>query len=258
MKKTVLALAIAFILCGCGSGEPVPEAEPASAPEVETEATPTPAPGFGVEEYFTAEETEHELQFVEFEDEYLGLLGFQIFLPEDWHYGIVESPEGVGEMGVDIWPSGSGGEVLSLRYYPEPFGVCGTGLAEAEGELPGTGKLRAGYYDGHDYPSFISFYDSPGQWVLLNNMGEGWNAHWSDIEKILGSLVLDPGVVRMSLVDEIAAQYDGIAHDYLRKSFDIHSGEFTVDFCRMGGETVDSIVISSQGGVLEHGDTNYR
>lgn len=242
MKRSFLLLVLVFMLAGCKSH--VSDALPS--------ATPTSAPEFGVQEYYTAEETEHELQFVEYKDEYLGLLGFRLFLPADWHYGIVDSPEGVGEMGIDFWPPGSGGDVLSLRYYPEPFGVCGTGLVETEGELPGTGKLRVGYYDGQDYPSFISFYDSPGGWVLLNDMGEGWNAHWPEIEKILGSLVLDPGVVRMSYVDEVAVQYEDIDYDYLRKSFDIHTGEITVDFCRMGGEVVHTILVSSMGGLLEY------
>lgn len=223
MKKTLMVMLLALMLTACGVKSPEkPVAEP----------TPSPAPEFAVENGFTAEENEQELQFVEYEDEYLGLLSFSMYLPADWHYGIVECVPETGERGIDFWPPGSGGEVLRLRYYPEPFGVCGTGLVETEGELPGTGKLRVGCYDGRDYPSFISFYDSPGQWVLLNNMEEGWNAHWSDIEKILGSLVLDPGVVRMSLVDEIAAQYEGIAHDYLRKSFDIHN-EGRLRRCRM-------------------------
>lgn len=253
MKKAIIALAFFLILCACGRPETEIETEPVSSPDLETVPVPTAAPDFGVQEYFTAEEMEYELQFVEYKDEYLGLLGFQMFLPADWHYGIVECIPETGERGIDFWPPGSGGEVLRLRYYPEPFGVCGTGLVEAEGELPGTGKLRAGYYDGRDYPSFISFYDSPGGWVLLNDMGEGWNAHWPEIEKILSSLVLDAGVVRMSLVDEIAAQYEGISYDYLRKSFDIHTGEITVDFCRMGGEAVQTITVSSMGGILDDG-----
>lgn len=254
MKKLIIVLAFMLILSGCGRTEAIINTESATEPEIETVPTPTAAPDFGVQEYFTAEEMEHELQFVEYRDEYLGLLGFQMYLPSDWYYGIVECIPELGERGIDFWPNGSGGEVLSLRYYPEPFGVCGTGLVEAEGELPGTGKLRVGYYDGRDYPAFISFYDSPGGWVLLNNMGEGWNAHWPDIERILSSLVLDPGVVRMSYVDEIAAQYEELSYDYLRKSFDIHTGEFTVDFCRMGGEAVHTIAVSSQGGKLEDGE----
>jgi len=254
MKKMIIVLALTLILCGCGRGETEIETVPNPAPEVETLPTPTPAPDLGVQEYFTAEEMNYQLQFVEYKDEYLGLLGFQMFLPDDWHYGIVEYIPDVGERGIDFWPTGSGGEVLSLRYYPEPFGVCGTGLVEAEGDLPGTGKLRVGYYDGRDYPSFLSFYDSPGAWVLNNGLGEGWNAHWTEIEKILGSLVLDPGVIRMAVADEIAHQWEDIDYDYLRKSFDIHTGEITVDFCQMGGEAVHTIVISSMGGLLEDGE----
>ncbi len=244
MKKIVYSIIIfALFISGC------------SQPAAESEPTPTPAPEFGVQEYFTPEEMEYELQFVEYRD---GLLSFQMFLPDDWHYGILECIPAVGERGIDFWPPGSGGEVLSLRYYPEPFGVCGTGLTETEGELPGTGKLRVGYYDGRGYPSFISFYDSPGAWVLLNNIGEGWNAHWTEIEKILGSLVLDGGLIRMSAAEEIALEWSDTEYDYIRKSFDIHNGEITVEFCAIGGETEDEIVISCMGGVLEYGDTDYR
>jgi len=66
--------------------------------------------------------------------------------------------------------------------------------------------------------------------------------------------VLDPGVIRMAVADEIAHQWEDIDYDYLRKSFDIHTGEITVDFCQMGGEAVHTIVISSMGGLLEDGE----
>ena len=240
MKKAaaVTALIIALMLSACGVVGPFTETM------YEEEPTPAAAPEFAVEEYFTAAEMEHELQFVEYSQ---GHCGFQLFLPEGWNYGIVEYNAHVGELGVDIWPDGSGDGRLSLRHYSSPFGVCGTGLVETEGELPGTGKLRIGYYDGRDYPSFISFYDSPGGWVLTNDLGSGWTAHGEEIEKILGSLVLDPGAMRVSAAEELAMEQCLWDYDYLRTEFDIHSGDIRVGFVKYGGELQASVCLEKIG-----------
>ena len=236
-KKTAIALLLsAFILSACGNFGPLTET-------MYKEEVPAPAaPEFAVEEYFAPEEMEHELQFVECYD---GYAGFQIFLPGDWYYEIVEPSEENAEFGLDFWPSGSGDGRVRLRCYDGMFGVCGTGLAEAEGELPGTGKLRAGYYDGREYPSFIGFHDSPGGWALTNDMGSTWIAHEAELEKILGSLVLDPGVIRMSFAEEIAADMADEKYDYFRTEFDRESGEISLTPYRMGagGKALEPIVL---------------
>lgn len=233
-KRAVLVIIFALLLSACAVGPftetmYVQEDEPATAPE------------FEAREYYSPEEMEHTLQFVEYG---YGHAGFQLFLPRDWNYSIVEYNADAGEFGIDFWPDGSGERKLRLRYYSSAFGVCGTDLVEREGELPGTGKLRVGYYDGQDYPSFISFYDSPGGYALMNELGSGWNAHWEEIEKILSSLVLDPGVMRVSVAEEIAQ--DSCVwedYDYLRTDFDILSGSFTVEFVKMGGEKQATVIL---------------
>ena len=238
MKKSIVALIIAsLLLSACASG-------PFTETMYVEEPTPTPAPEFAVEKYYTAEEMEHQLQFAEYYD---GFAGFQIFMPENWHYEIIESDPESGEFGLDFRPSGSGGGKLSLRCYGGMFGVCGTGLVEAEGELPGTGKLRVGYYDGRDYPSFIGFYDSPGGWALTNDMGEAWKAHEGEIEKILSSLVLDPGCMRVSTAEKLALENSDVYHDYLQTDFDRESGNLRVKFVRMGGQVQQTVAFEKSG-----------
>ena len=243
MKK-LMAFIIVFtlLLSACSVGPftvtMYVEEEPVAA------ATPTPAPEFGMDESFTAEEMEHELQFVEHYD---GYAGFQLFLPEDWYYEIIETDAETGEFGLNFWPSGSGGGKLSLRCYGGMFGVCGTGLAESEGELPGTGKLRVGYYDGREYPSFIGFYDAPAGWALTNDMGESWLAHEVEIEKILASLVLDPGVMRVSVAEEMALENCNVYHEYLQTDFDRENGNIKVKFVRMGGSVQAGVSFEKSG-----------
>ncbi len=246
MKKTaiiILLLLAAVLLTACGGVGLFTESMYVAEP------TPSPAPKFGVQEYYTPEEMEHELQYVEY---YHGYGGFEIFLPADWYYEVVEWSEESPEFGLDFWPSGSGDGRLRLRYYDGMFGVCGTGLVEAEGELPGTGKLRVGYYDGMDYPNFIGFYDSPGGWALVNDMGSVWNSHTAEIERILGSLALDPGVIRVSEAETIAQEAIDRSYDYLRTEFDIESGEISVKPFLMGsgGGAIGEVVLDKEGSIL--------
>lgn len=245
MKKTIAIMTVcAMLLSACAVG-PFTETmyvdeEPMAAPQ------PVSVPEFAVDDYYTPEEMEHALQFVEHYD---GFAGFQIFLPGDWHYEIVEPSEENPEFGLDFWPGGSGTGRLRLRCYDGAFGVCGTGLVESEGELPGTGRLRAGYYDEAEYPSFISFYDSPGGWVLMNDTGGTWIAHEAELEKILSSLVLDPGVMRVSKAEELAREECDEYHNYLRTTFDHESGNILVEFVRTGtgGGTQASVNFEKNG-----------
>ena len=246
MKKTLISILVltVLLLSACAVG---PFTETMYVEEEPTaEPMPAAAPEFAVDDYYTPEEMEHALQFVEHYD---GFAGFQIFLPEDWHYEIVELSEENTEFGLDFWPGGSGTGRLRLRCYDGSFGVCGTGLAESEGELPGTGKLRAGYYDGAEYPSFFGFYDSPGGWVLMNDMGGTWLAHEAELEKILSSLVLDPGVIRVSKAEELAREECDVYHNYLRTTFDHESGNILVEFVRTGtgGGTQASLSLEKAG-----------
>ncbi len=230
MKKTLVLIifSLSALLCSCGVG---PFTETMYVEEPTAEPTPSPAPEFAMDEYYSAEEMNNELQFVEYSH---GYAGFQIFLPQDWYFEVLEWDEESRVFGLDFWPSGSGNGSLRLRCSAEPFGVCGTGLVEVEGELPGTGKLRVGYYDGREYPSFIVFYDSPATWVLTNDMGNTWNANSDEIKKILGSLVLDPGAMRVSEAEKLALENCDVSHDYLRTEFEHESGNIIVEFVRMG------------------------
>ena len=109
MKKAAFIMVFILMLSACAHTEPesepmpvrpvtegVSEETPGPVEEALPVPTPTPAPGFTVENFFTEEEMEQELQFVEYKDEYLGLLGFRMFLPADWHFGIVECIPEVG------------------------------------------------------------------------------------------------------------------------------------------------------------------
>lgn len=242
MKKnfTAFLLVFALLLSACGAVGPFTD-EPCTAEE---EPAPSPTRGL-IEQSFGENESTQSLECS------YGFAGVALSLPEDWNYEIVEWSEEAPEFGIDFWPSGSGEGRLRLRCYCGTFGVCGTGLTEAEDELPGTGKLRIGYYDGQAQPSFISFYDSPGGWVLLNELGSGWSAHETEIEKILSSLVLDGDIIRVSRAEEIALSSLALDYDYLRTDFNMESGELTVSFAKYGGKSNGELRLDGQGNILE-------
>lgn len=241
MKKLIIILIAAFALAlsACGVQGPFTETLYEAAP------TPADAPELLIDQSFGEGDSFERVEYA------CGYASIALSLPEGWHSETVEYSEETGEFGIDFWPEGSGGKKLRLHYYGGMFGVCGTGLTEAEAELPGTGKLRIGYYDGSETPSFISFYDAPGGYALTNELGSGWSAHEDEIEKILSSIVLDEGVIRVSEAENIASAALDANYDYLRTDFDMESGIFTVKFVEMGGTSNGEVSMDKEGNILE-------
>lgn len=95
-----------------------------------------------------------------------------------WEYEITEYTEGCSTFGISFRPQGCEG-TLSLLCYPNGFGVCGTGLNEKKITVAGL-EAWQGTYDGRAVWSFISFIDTPKDYVFMNDGADGWWKEYGD------------------------------------------------------------------------------
>ncbi len=113
-------------------------------------------------------------------------------LPRSWEYSF-DHPEGEDaySYGISFWPAGYEGAALRLHFYPQGFGVCGTGLETTEMELAGR-KVSVGTYDGHGVWDYIAFGDD---FAVLGQGHEVWWDEYGDTAmEILNSAELGPEV----------------------------------------------------------------
>ena len=98
-------------------------------------------------------------------------------LPESWEYTVTyltdEALNAGISAGITFWPVGREEGKLFLGYYPDRFGVCGTGLETDEMMLTGR-KVTVGTYDGRALWDFIGFGEYFAVW------GQGHEAWWAE------------------------------------------------------------------------------
>ncbi len=99
--------------------------------------------------------------------------GITIQLPEGWVYAITTVAEDEYNAGIDFWPMGKEEGKLHFGYYPQRFGVCGTGLETTTMVLAGQ-EAEVGTYDGGTLWDFICFNEHFAVW------GEGHESWWSE------------------------------------------------------------------------------
>jgi len=109
-------------------------------------------------------------------------------LPGNWEYDLVSAePDGYAG-GITFWPRGREEGKLRFEYYPNGFGVCGTGL-ETEAMVLAGQNATVGTYDGRELWDFISFGEHFAVW------GEGhehwWAEYGSEAMEILDSAVFE-------------------------------------------------------------------
>lgn len=234
-KMAILLLSLAFMLCACGQGELTIGGDSTKAPELALE-------------HSFAEEELPGLKKLEYSGGYTGV---SLHLPEGWEGEVVEfAGENQSYGGIEFWHSAYPEQRLKLHQYGGMFGVCGTGLRETEGELPGTGKYRVGFYDGREVPDFISFYDSPGGYALINGADAVWTEHGAELEKILTSIIMDQGIIRRSLAESIAKESVDVSYDYIRAEFDAENGIWTLSFTQSGGEAAAVVRLDAIGNMI--------
>ena len=101
-------------------------------------------------------------------------------IPESWSYTIVSLRDEALNAGIcagiSFWPMGREEGKLFFGYYPDRFGVCGTGLETTSMTLAGQ-AVSVGTYDGRALWDFISF----GEYFAVWGQGhESWWAEYGD------------------------------------------------------------------------------
>ena len=239
--KRIFALAMAFaMLSGCRAHPNTPDVT-VGAPK-EPNNTPVKLP-----EPEEAEETE----LVKYELNYINM---SLELPEGWGYSLAGVPMDNGEVhaqpadmvGIRFWPDAaedSGGGALALYSYRDLFGVCGAGLQTQDVSFDSGLIGSMGTYDNGPLWDFISFYDTPGSYVVMNEGAENWwDEYGGQAMSILHSIRVGEGILAQSEAEEIAKTVCTVEYDRIRPVFDGDSGEWEICFYKSsvagGGRTV--------------------
>lgn len=184
-----------------------------------------------------------------------GYAGVELALPDGWEYSIEEYKKDGYTFGISFWPAGQKEGKLSLKYYPNGFGVCGTGLSQVEYTFDNGETAYIGTYDNQPVWDFISYRNTPGDFALINEgAGNWWEEYKEEAVSILHTIQLAEGVIRREEAVEIAAEYCTIEYDMTRAKFDFEHGIWEVSFWISDPPTVggdQTVVLDARGGYME-------
>lgn len=111
-----------------------------------------------------------------------------ISIPSNWEYSFQTNANSNEAQGISFWPKGTANGNISLTYYPEHFGVCGTGLHEKD-IMIGDYEARLGKYEDLEHWSFIHFKEPYDKYVVLNNSTDEWlDKYEEELQLILDSV----------------------------------------------------------------------
>lgn len=239
--KRIFALAMAFVLlAGCRAQPNTPDVTVGAPREPETTSVQLP-------ETETAAQTE----LVKYELDYIHM---SLELPEGWGYAITGGGVNDGEVhaepadtiGIRFWPDAaenSGGGALALYCFRQGFGVCGTGLQTQDISFDSGLTGSMGTYDNGPLWDFISFYDTPGSYAIMNEGAEiWWDEYGEQAMAILHSVQVGGELLKESEAIERAESSCTVNYNAIRTEFDQSTGVWTVRFYMMdtagGDQTV--------------------
>ena len=169
-----------------------------------------------------------EFRTVSYEYSYANM---KLELPAGWTYEIREYAEGEMSFGIDFWPETASEGKLRLDYYPDLFGVCGTGLKEEQIRLSNGYRAFQGTYDDRPVWDFISIRDLPGSYVVTTENVDGWwDTYGQQAMDIIDSMVLADGLIRENWAIELAARALKTESEHDSVAFDFCTGEWVVAF----------------------------
>lgn len=117
-----------------------------------------------------------------------GIATLSLCIPKGWNYELIEpAKRGADEFGICFWPEDQTEGKIKFMYY-EAWGVCGTGLEEIKIQL-GEYSAYQGTYDNNEVWDFISFIDTQGRYVVLNEGADvWWDVYGEEVMSILATV----------------------------------------------------------------------
>lgn len=193
-----------------------------------------------------------EYQTVSYEYSYANM---SLELPAGWSYEIREYGEEDFRFGIAFWPENESEGKIRLEYYPDGFGVCGTGLVEEEIRFANGLRAFKGTYDNHEVWDFISIRDLPGSYVISTESVAGWwGSYGEQAMDIIDSIRLAEDIVWENMAIEIASQSLKNEFEVDRATFDFCEGEWIVQF--VDGDVTYTVYVGADGTI--HNTTTFN
>lgn len=197
---------------------------------------------------------------VEYSDQHTNM---RLALREGWDY---DSTPGAGEgeavdaagaadsFGIQFWPQAEPSMRISLRYYVNGIGLCGTGVTFEEISFEnGLTATKCTEDMEHGFWFFLIYHDVPGAYAVeCFTSKELWSEYESTLMSILESVEVGTGILSESEAIEIAKGECTVAYDTVRAYFDCVDGLWEVRFSTdnaVGGN--QSIWIDAKGEVRD-------
>ena len=179
-----------------------------------------------------------------------GFSNITLTIPHNWEHE-TELGNSSGEYCIAIWPEGQTEGKIKVWYY-NAFGVCGTGLEQEEITV-GDYKAWKGTYDNKKYWDFISFKDTPGSYVIMNEGADKWLGDYeTELMQILDTIKVAEGAIGEIEAIEVAKKAVDIEYDEARARFDSTNGFWRISFRKKNSsESVKDIVMTLEGKILD-------
>ena len=155
----------------------------------------------------------------------------ELQLPAGWEYEIEEYSDDASSFGIHFWPAGVEDGKVSLLYYGDMFGVCGTGLSAEDITFESGLQASIGTYDNSPVWSYMVYAGTPGSYVASVRMNkEQWKEYEDQVMEILGNAKLGQGIMWESEAVSIAMEICTAECDSARGKYNFETGEWTVRF----------------------------
>ena len=179
-----------------------------------------------------------------------GFSNITLTVLHNWRYE-TEQGDSSGEYCIAIWPEGQTEGKIKVWYY-KAFSVCGTGLEQEEITLGGY-RAWKGTYDNRKYWDFISFRDTPGSYVIMNEGADRWLGDYeTELMQILDTIVIAEGAIGENEAIDAAKKAVGIEYDEVRARLDSANGFWRISFHNKdSSERIKNVVMTLEGKILD-------
>ena len=173
-----------------------------------------------------------------------------LYLPYNFEIEKAGSDNESGDFSIRFRPKGEEGFV-SVKYFADVFGVCGTGLESEEITL-GKYKAHKGTYDGKPVWDFINLFDTAGDYVIMNEGADGWLPRYeSEVMDALSTLEVGTRAISESRAIEIAKGKIDKEYEHTVAWFSHVDGQWTVKFYNDTDKSATQVYMTAEGKITE-------